>query len=126
MARRSASGGGADKFKKPWVLGVGWFVLFAACFVAARGSDSAAGAVVLLAIFYYVVVSIWVIVVAFQDTAIKGVCCFLCEFYRLYFGFFDQGNAYLKWAYGVCWIVLGLGVALQTEAFLELLSEGGY
>lgn len=124
--RRAASGGGSDQFKQPWVFGVGLLVFFAVFFAVARGSDSAALGFLSLVGLYYVVVSIWVIVVAFQDAALKGVCCFLCEFYRIYFGFFDQDNAYLKWAYGVCWIIGALAYTLLTEALLEFLSEGGY
>ncbi len=51
-ARRSSPGGGADKFKQPWVLGVSLLVFIAAFFVAARGNDSAAAAFALLAILY--------------------------------------------------------------------------
>ncbi len=127
IARKSSSTaavGAAPFWQTGWFFGVGSLVFFVAFYVAASQNTALAAAFQIAQTVYSLAASIWLLVVAFQESAAQGcLCLFTCGFYSLYYGFVRQDNMHLKFALGVSIVVTVLGAILGGQMLFTLLSQ---
>lgn len=127
IARKQGSGadsGGAPFWQTAWFFGVASLVFFVGFYVAASRNTALAAAFQITQTIYSLAVSIWLLVVAFQESAAQGcLCLFTCGFYSLYYVFLRQENVHLKFAMGVSIVSAVLGAMLGGQMLFALLSQ---
>jgi len=127
VARKSsttAAAGAAPFWQTGWFFGVASLAFFVGFYVAASQNTALAAAFQIVQMVYSLAASIWLLVVAFQDSAAQGcLCLFTCGFYSLYYGFLRQENVHLKFAMAVSIIANVLGMILGGQMLFTLLSQ---
>lgn len=119
---KAASGGGglADK---PHLVGIG-AILFFGAFAGAGFAVPEVGMIYpLVSSVFSLIVTVWLVITAWQEEWWQGLLCLLCGLYALYWAFVKCENALLKWLYGAAIIASILGIVVNPE--IMKLMQGG-
>ena len=124
-SRFAGMGGGfAERLKAPWIFGLGSLAFFGLLFLIGLASPKAMFVYIVFLVLYCLIIKIWFVVSAFQDSAVSGVLCLLCDLYAIYFLLFRLDNSHVKWGYVVCILAIFLGV-IGASTHPELSSVPG-
>jgi hypothetical protein len=117
----------ADMAYQPWFFGAAACAIFLLLFFSAKANSAMVGPFILITSGFELAIFIWLVVVAFQDSAVHGILTlFTCGLYGLYYCYFGQDNAHLKWGYTARIFSTLLCYALIGSIGLTALKDGSY
>jgi uncharacterized Zn finger protein (UPF0148 family) len=125
-ARRSSSAAadGTPQFwQTGWFFGVASLAFFGLLFAGAQANAGLSIAFQAVQIIYSLVVTLWIIVLAFQEGVAQGLLSFLCGPYLLYFGFAKVESTHLKFGLGVSIIANVMGAMLGAQTLMRIVGQ---
>lgn len=110
-------------WRTAWFFGLVSLAFFGVFYGAAQASTGLAIAYQAVQIIYSLVVTLWIVVLAFQDGIAQGLLSLLCGPYTLYYGFAKVESAHLKFALGVSIIASVLGALLGATTMIRVFGQ---